>query len=766
MRWTIPLLLPLAAACTQPLPAETEQRFMPHSSAVLDLEEGTYEHDPVEFQAPYQPLRSPADRPDVTVYGFWPHWGDPLATLPWDQLTDVALFSVTMNSDGSLADEHYWTDHVDEALDLADPYGVSIHLTVTSFSDSVMDSVLGNSSRRATAVANLARLVNDAGAHGVNIDFEGMDPHLSDELVLFTEALRAEVGEVTLATPAADWNGSYDYAALAAASDGLFIMGYDYSWSGGDPGPVAPLDGSAYGIIDLQWTLDDYLGEGAGADDLIMGLPLYGRGWNTTSTTVPGTSTGGSWSEVYTASRQTGIDHGRHYDGDAEVAYAFPSSTSQVFYDDVTSLSAKIQWALAEGVSGVGFWALTYDDTDPVLWAEIDRHTHDTTASSTVPVAQPPTPGEADTDNTIVVTAVPPGHTVHLLLAEGAGVYDVPGCSLQVDLDAPELLGSADADADGEAGFTFPVDLADADRDLLVTAVDVTGCEASLPMIVRFTDPTAPEPTEPTEEPEPDAAEVCYPGEAGAYDVCAELTPAGTQGSAYDYPTSTSANYAAPTHLLELSRIPGDTMVAANFSRDELAQEWKGTFGVVQVHAVERLQDLRDQLGALVVTSGYRNPDYNASVGGATFSRHMYGDAFDLQPLSTSLSALGDACEDHGAGFVSVYTSHVHCDWRDDTQEPAFFGPLAPLPSLPGGDGGGAGLAMPHRAELVEGRHGELLAPAEGFDCGEPLREWVAYDAAGAVVGEATGAAYTPPADAVEVQVTVGRVVTVRRDLR
>jgi GH18 family chitinase len=745
----------VTVACTPRYVEQTEEAWMPHASAVDGLLEGEFESDPVNFSSTYVPLRDPADRPDVTVYGFWPHWGDPLDTLPWDQLTDVAIFSVTLNSDGSLADEHFWHDNVAEALALAAPYDVSIHLTVTSFDDGVMGSVLPSASKRAAAVDRLATLVNDAGAHGVNIDFEGMDSHLSDELVLFTQELKARVGEVTLATPAADWNGSYDYDELAAASDGLFIMAYDYSWSGGDPGPVAPLDGSTYGIIDLRWTLADYLDAGTTPDDLIMGLPLYGRGWSTTNNSIPGDSTGSSWPEVFTEAVQTGIDHGRHYDPDAEVAYAFPSSTSQVFYDDTASLTAKIEWALAEGVSGIGFWALTYDDTDRVLWGEIDQLTHSAPAV-TVPTLGAPAPAEAGVDNTVLVSGLAAGHTVHLLSSEGSGSYAVAGCSLVVDLDAPTLLGSGTTDAAGTLSMTFPVDLADAGKAFTLVAVDVDACEATPGVKAVFTEPmgtgagTTPAPTVGT-VPAPDD-EVCYPGEHGAYDVCATLEPAGSQGSDYDYPSTSMANYEEPTHLLRLSDIPGGTKLAPNFTRDELAQEWKGDWGVVQVHAVERLQDLRDVVGALVVTSGYRSPGYNDGVGGAELSRHMYGDAFDLQPTSVSLSSLADHCSAHGAGFVSVYTSHVHCDWRDDAQEPAFYGTAAPPPPT-------AARVQP-TARLQPSPHGTLLAEVEGFDCGEPLREWTAYDTDGHVLSTGEGAEFVPPTDAARVEVVVGRVLT------
>ena len=42
--------------------------------------------------------------------------------------------------------------------------------------------------------------------------------------------------EVVVDMPAVDWSDAYDESTLATLSDGLFIMGYDYHYSGGDPG--------------------------------------------------------------------------------------------------------------------------------------------------------------------------------------------------------------------------------------------------------------------------------------------------------------------------------------------------------------------------------------------------------------------------------------------------------------------------------------------------------------------------------------------------
>ena len=47
--------------------------------------------------------------------------------------------------------------------------------------------------------------------------------------------------------------------------------------------------------------------------------------------------------------------------------------------------------------------------------------------------------------------------------------------------------------------------------------------------------------------------------------------------------------------------------------------------------ATEVLQPLRDCLGALRITSGYRSPELNKAIGGSTRSQHCKYEAIDLQ---------------------------------------------------------------------------------------------------------------------------------------
>ncbi len=342
-----------------------EDQDRPH----LDLGQGV--------QGPYLPHRDPEDRPDVTVYGYWPYWGDSLDTLAWDQLTDLALFGVELASDGSLTYEDRWHEAAPQAMELAAPYGVRVHLTLICFSDPVMASVLPDPAKRALTIAEVSSLVERYGAHGVNVDFEGLDRAYKHDFTAFVQEMSEELEDVVVAMPAVDWDGAYDYDELAFASDGLFIMGYGYHWSGGNPGPVAPLyGGGIWGTHSLAWTVEDYVKWGAPPDKIILGLPLYGRLWPTVDSAVPGDATGEGEAVTYSGAQAMLMDHSRRWDASTATPYLFPSTDEQLWYDDAESLEAKMAYAVDQELQGFGFWALTYEDTDPELWGIVDGLTH------------------------------------------------------------------------------------------------------------------------------------------------------------------------------------------------------------------------------------------------------------------------------------------------------------------------------------------------------------------------------------------------------
>ncbi len=255
---------------------------------------------------------------------------------------------------------------------------------------------------------------------------------------------------------------------------------------------------------------------------------------------------------------------------------------------------------------------------------------------------------------------------------------------------------------------------------------------------------------------------LCFPGASGDNSACVGLVPASAVGSGYNYPSplSGNANYRKPIMYIDLEAAGSSLKIAPNFTLGEVAQSWKGRYAVVQPHAIRHLQDLRNQVGAIQVNSGYRSPSYNASVDGATHSRHMYGDAFDLKPLSVGLSTLESACTSHGGKLVE-YSSHVHCDWRYDTVDPQLYGAAAVI----GGAEPFVFTAADGYSASLEHEDGLWTAPATGFDEGEPMRRWTALDADGEVIGQSTGQTFASPLGTATVEVVVGAQLELSADL-
>jgi spore germination protein len=379
------------------------------------------------------PPPPPTEGPAATVYGYWPYWGDDLDTVAWDSLSHIAIFGVELEADGSLSGTHNWTDVAEQAVSLGRTYDVKVHLCLIGFDEEIQGAVLPDPDKRARAIDELVALVEAYDAHGVNVDIESMERDLKPHLVSFVQELNARVGDLFIATPAVDWLGAYDYDELAAASDGLFIMAYGYHYSSGDPGPNSPLTGGdPWSERAIDTTVQDYRDNGTPDDKIIVGLPLYGRDWPSVDSSVPGTATGEGSSVTWTSAIEQGERYGRRWDSVTSTPYTFPEATHQLWYDDHESLEDKIAWSLDQGLQGVGFWALSYEDGDPALWSMVDRLAAlpaDTDSPGDSAVGDSAVGDSADTDDG---GGDPPGH-------RGAGLA---GCGCDTGASLPALVAA------------------------------------------------------------------------------------------------------------------------------------------------------------------------------------------------------------------------------------------------------------------------------------------------------------------------------------
>jgi zinc D-Ala-D-Ala carboxypeptidase len=87
---------------------------------------------------------------------------------------------------------------------------------------------------------------------------------------------------------------------------------------------------------------------------------------------------------------------------------------------------------------------------------------------------------------------------------------------------------------------------------------------------------------------------------------------------------------------------------------------------------LERARTLFD--APLIITSGYRDPKQNESVGGVKDSAHEKGLAVDLRCADSELQkklcwALGVA----GFQRIGVYDRHVHVDVDGEKPKPAYW---------------------------------------------------------------------------------------------
>lgn len=339
-------------------------------------------------------LPPPTPGPDARVYGYLAYWDADLTTVPWDEITDIALFAADIGADGSLSNTSRWGD-LAAVKAVAALYGVRVDLCVVPVDSPARDTMLGSAAARARLIDQLANQVTSLGVDGANVDIEGIAVGMRDEMVSLVDGLHARVPEVVVATPAVDW-GAWDLGALAQDAD-LFIMGYDYHWrTSTDAGPVDPLFASApWNEWSLEWTVDDYLSKGATRDKLILGLPLYGYRWPTSSDALGARTTGSGTSVFYADAQAIFAAEGRRFEPNSRSPWAWDGS-GQVWAPDAGSVAERVAWGVGEGLGGVGFWALNYDGGDVELWEGVRAVT--TGDGVVVPPDDTDTQVPADTD--------------------------------------------------------------------------------------------------------------------------------------------------------------------------------------------------------------------------------------------------------------------------------------------------------------------------------------------------------------------------------
>lgn len=112
-----------------------------------------------------------------------------------------------------------------------------------------------------------------------------------------------------------------------------------------------------------------------------------------------------------------------------------------------------------------------------------------------------------------------------------------------------------------------------------------------------------------------------------------------------------------------------------NFKYSEFKSKGNGEI-LVRRELLRALEALRSAKGGvpLSIISGYRDPDYNTKIGGATYSQHMYGRAADIpSSYGASYSFVKGLRKFTGIGRYRCNSIVTHVDVRPDrtTTSPA-----------------------------------------------------------------------------------------------
>jgi spore germination protein YaaH len=357
--------------------------------------------------APPAVTATPTLRPHE-IFGFAPYWTLPMAGgFDLRSLSTVAYFGVDVAPDGSLIGSGegwagYQSQDLAQLISAAHFAGDRVVLTAKSFDQATLDRLSSDPTAADRLGSQLVQAIQAKAMDGANLDFEGLGGADRAGMARFIAAVSGRLHaanphwQVTVDTytnSASNPNGFFDVPALARVTDGLFVMAYDM-YSSGAASPNSPLNSYSANVAQsmawYRWA--------ATPSKVILGLPFYGYDWPTANN-APNASAAGNPAPVgYGRIRAAGLP--TYWDAKGSVpwtAYQVGGQWHEAYYDNPQSLAMKAYLADADGLGGVGIWALGMDGNDPAMMAALlgkARPLKLPTGPSTLSSSNPP-PGGA-----------------------------------------------------------------------------------------------------------------------------------------------------------------------------------------------------------------------------------------------------------------------------------------------------------------------------------------------------------------------------------
>ncbi|KAG9123409.1 hypothetical protein FRC07_014982 [Ceratobasidium sp. 392] len=182
--------------------------------------------------------------------------------------------------------------------------------------------------------------------------------------------------EISVAVPA----GSENYLPLKVKQMDKYItywnlMAYDYAGSWSDKADyLANVYGGAYSGVSTDATTTWYLRNGANPKKFVIGMPLYGVGFeNTAGIFQPYNGTGtGTWEEGIYDYKALPFDGAKVINDFKNISsYSYDRAKGELIsYDTPAIAAATAAWLSLRGLAGAMFWELSGDKngTESLVW--------------------------------------------------------------------------------------------------------------------------------------------------------------------------------------------------------------------------------------------------------------------------------------------------------------------------------------------------------------------------------------------------------------
>ncbi len=278
--------------------------------------------------------------------------------------TDGRVIPYTTNSGTSYEDP--------SILSFLRANGILVIPTVTNILNGVWDGalvsrIIADPVLTTVNVSSLVQLAVTNGYDGIDLDYENLSASDRPAFTTFVNqlagALHAEGKLLTMNVYAktaepGTWSGpqAQDWWAIGQVADQVRIMTYEYHWSTSGPGPISPIDWVGSVLAFARTTIP--------AQKIIQGLPLYGYDW------VGQSGVDVVWEEAMALARQ----YGATLTWDAASAspwfeYVAKRTRHTVWFENASSVDAKLQVNIGNDVGGVSVWRL--GGQDPETWSAL-----------------------------------------------------------------------------------------------------------------------------------------------------------------------------------------------------------------------------------------------------------------------------------------------------------------------------------------------------------------------------------------------------------